>query len=93
MIEPLRANNLRILPPRAVMADAPATDSVVRHAIRSDSTTLSTRARELSLAHEAARQAPDVRPERVAALRRRIEEGTYYVPDALLAEAIMDFRV
>ena len=93
MIEPLRANHLRILPPSAVVADAPATDTVVKHAGRADRTTLSTRARELSLAHEAARQAADVRPERVAALRRRIEEGTYYVPDTLLAEAIMDFRV
>ena len=43
-------------------------------------------------AHEAVRQAPEVRAERVAVLRQRIAAGTYYVPDALLARRILDSR-
>ena len=43
-------------------------------------------------AHEAVRQAPEVRAERIAVLRQRIAAGTYYVPDALLARRILDSR-
>jgi flagellar biosynthesis anti-sigma factor FlgM len=39
-----------------------------------------------------ARQTPDVRAERVAALRRRIAAGTYRVPDAVLAKALRTFQ-
>ena len=41
-------------------------------------------------AHEAVRQAPEVRAERVAILRQRIAAGTYYVPDTLLARRILE---
>ena len=61
-------------------------------AVAQDQASLSTRARELSLAHAAARQAPEVRAERVAALREQIAAGSYHVPDALLADKLMGYK-
>jgi len=46
---------------------------------------------EFSRAVAAVRQAPATRTERIAALRQRVEANTYYVPDILLAEKILDF--
>ena len=46
---------------------------------------------EFTRAVAAVRQVPNTRPERVAALRERIEANTYYIPDILLAEKILDF--
>ncbi|MCC6628068.1 MAG: flagellar biosynthesis anti-sigma factor FlgM [Chloroflexi bacterium] len=48
--------------------------------------------REVRLACEATRAAPDVRAARVAAVRQRIAAGAYRIPDALLAERLLTFR-
>ena len=48
--------------------------------------------RELfDLTLDAVKRAPDIRAERVAALRQRIQAGDYYVPDDLLATKILEF--
>jgi hypothetical protein len=47
---------------------------------------------EFTRAVAAVRQASATRPERIAALRERVEANTYYVPDILLAEKILDFQ-
>jgi anti-sigma28 factor (negative regulator of flagellin synthesis) len=39
----------------------------------------------------AACQAPEIRAERVAALRDRIAAGAYRIPDAMLAQKLLDF--
>lgn len=38
------------------------------------------------------RQTPESRADRVALIRRRIREGSYHVPDHLLAQRIADFQ-
>ena len=74
------------IPPTGPAALAPTTPPE-----GGDRVALAARARELSLAREAARQAPDSRVERVAALRQRIADGTYRVPDNLLAQKLLEF--
>ncbi len=48
---------------------------------RTDENAIGDTARELSQANAVVEAAPDVRPERIAALRAQIENGTY-APDA-----------
>jgi negative regulator of flagellin synthesis FlgM len=91
MIDKISPNNISRFQPTAKPAATPAVNAVAwKPAV--DQASLSTRARELSLAREAARQAPDVRAERVAALRQQIAAGTYHVSDDLLAQKIVDFK-
>jgi anti-sigma28 factor (negative regulator of flagellin synthesis) len=45
----------------------------------------------VDVAVAAARQAPETRAERVAALRDRIAAGAYRIPDAMLAQKLLDF--
>jgi negative regulator of flagellin synthesis FlgM len=90
MIDKIGPNNISRFQPTAKPAAAPAVNAAAgKPAV--DQASLSTRARELSLAREAARQAPDVRADRVAALRQQIAAGTYHVSDDLLAQKILDF--
>jgi negative regulator of flagellin synthesis FlgM len=56
---------------------------------RRDSLSISVEARERQAALKAVQEAPDVRADRVAELRRRIAEGTYYVSAETLARDIL----
>jgi flagellar biosynthesis anti-sigma factor FlgM len=53
---------------------------------------LSSRARELHSALQAVREAPDVRPEVVADVRSRLEQGRYNVDPEATAGGILDLR-
>jgi anti-sigma28 factor (negative regulator of flagellin synthesis) len=48
---------------------------------------------DLPRAQAAIRQTPEVRAERVAALRSRIASGAYYIPDSLLAQKLLAYRI
>jgi negative regulator of flagellin synthesis FlgM len=53
---------------------------------------LSSRSRELHGALAAAQAAPDVRAEKVADVRRRLENGTYVIDPTRIARGILDSR-
>ncbi len=53
---------------------------------------LSSRSRELHSAMAAATAAPDVRADKVAEVRRRLENGTYVVDPTRIARGILDSR-
>jgi flagellar biosynthesis anti-sigma factor FlgM len=53
---------------------------------------LSSRSRELHGAMAAAQGAPDVRGDKVAEVRRRIENGTYVIDPTRIARGILDSR-
>jgi flagellar biosynthesis anti-sigma factor FlgM len=94
MVNNIGASNVRTLRPHPDVPpmNQPAPAAAPPRRLH-DHASLSVEARELSLAREAIRQAPETRPERIAALRQRIEAGTYHVPDALLAHRLLDIRV
>jgi negative regulator of flagellin synthesis FlgM len=53
---------------------------------------LSARSRELAAILAAARSAPDLRAERLAAVRRELEAGTYRVDPVAVARAMLERR-
>ncbi|MDH7478490.1 MAG: flagellar biosynthesis anti-sigma factor FlgM [Syntrophomonadaceae bacterium] len=55
-----------------------------------DELVISNEARVLAVAQQAVREAPEVRADRVAALRAAIEKGAYRVPGERLAEAVLE---
>jgi negative regulator of flagellin synthesis FlgM len=55
-----------------------------------DQVSLSAEARTLAVARKAVESAPDVREEKIAAIRKRIENGTYNVSSEALAKSILD---
>jgi flagellar biosynthesis anti-sigma factor FlgM len=55
----------------------------------SDSVEISDRSRELARARQAVESAPEVRSEKVASIRKRIEDGTYSVSPELLARKML----
>ena len=57
---------------------------------KADSVTLSDDARSLAAAHEAVKQAPDVREAKVADIKKQVDSGTYDVPSKVLARKIVD---
>ena len=57
---------------------------------RADPVGLSERAQELARAQQAVDAAPDVRSDKVAELKKRIEEGAYDVPAELLADKMLE---
>jgi negative regulator of flagellin synthesis FlgM len=57
---------------------------------RTDSVSLSDDARSLSAAREAVQAAPDVREQKIAAIKQRVEDGTYTVPSHVLALKILN---
>jgi negative regulator of flagellin synthesis FlgM len=65
-------------------------ESAARRANRADSVTLSADARSLSAARDAVQSAPDVRAEKVDAIKQRVEDGTYSVPASVLARKLLD---
>jgi len=56
----------------------------------SDSVEISDLSRELSKARQAVDAAPDVRADKVAAIKKRIEDGTYSVSPELLARKLLE---
>jgi negative regulator of flagellin synthesis FlgM len=56
----------------------------------SDTVEISNRSRDLARARQAVDAAPDVRADRVAEIRKRIEDGTYSVSPELLAHKLLD---
>jgi negative regulator of flagellin synthesis FlgM len=54
-----------------------------------DQVEISETAQQLQRAMNAVREAPDVREDKVAAIRQRIADGTYYVPAETLLEKIL----
>lgn len=57
---------------------------------RADQVEISARARVLQQADRAAREAPEVREERVQELREAIQNGTYQVDARAVAERLLD---
>jgi negative regulator of flagellin synthesis FlgM len=56
----------------------------------SDTVEISDRARELARARQAVDEAPEVRGEKVAEIKKRIEDGTYSVSPRLLAQKLLE---
>jgi len=56
----------------------------------SDTVEISDRSRELARARAAVDAAPDVRADKVAAIKKRIEDGTYSVSPQLLAQKLLE---
>jgi len=67
-----------------------AEQSASKSAGRSDSVSLSADARSLAAAREAVQQAPDVRAEKVEAIKQSVADGTYSVPASVLARKLLD---
>ena len=57
---------------------------------RGDTLEISDRARELARARQAVDEAPEVRSEKVADIKKRIEDGTYSVSPKVLARKLLD---
>jgi len=57
---------------------------------KADSVEISEQARELARAQQAVEAAPDVRADKVAELKKQIEEGTYNVPAEALADKLLE---
>jgi negative regulator of flagellin synthesis FlgM len=53
---------------------------------------LSSRGREIQTALSAAKSAPDVRADKVAEVRKRLENGTYVIDPSRIARGILDSR-
>jgi negative regulator of flagellin synthesis FlgM len=55
-----------------------------------DKLEISSHSRELARARHAAETAPDVRSEKVAEIKKRVEDGTYSVSPQLLARKLLE---
>jgi flagellar biosynthesis anti-sigma factor FlgM len=53
---------------------------------------LSSKGREIQTALSAAKSAPDVRADKVAEVRKRLENGTYVIDPTRIARGILDSR-
>jgi negative regulator of flagellin synthesis FlgM len=73
---------------RAADESQPKQDQGVRPA--SDSVEISDLSRELSRARQAVDAAPEVRADKVAGIKKRIEDGTYTVSPELLARKLLE---
>ena len=60
------------------------------HARKADEVTLSDSARSLAAAHEAVRNAPDVREQKVADIKQQVGSGTYHVSAHVLARKMVE---
>lgn len=58
--------------------------------VAADTIEISDHARELARAQQAAEAAAEIRSEKVAQIKQRIEDGTYSVPIELLAQRLID---
>lgn len=57
---------------------------------KADSVSLSDGAKSLAAARDAVQQAPDVREQKVADIKQRVDTGTYEVPSRVLAQKMVD---
>ena len=73
---------------RAAQESAKADTERTRQA--SDSVEISDRSRELARARQAVDDAPEVRADKVADIKKRIEDGTYSVSPQMLARKLME---
>ena len=73
---------------RAANETAKADPERVRPA--SDSVEISDRSRELARARQAVDETPEVRADKVADIKKRIEDGTYSVSPQVLARKLME---
>ena len=73
---------------RAANESAKADPERVRPA--SDSVEISDRSRELARARQAVDETPEVRADKVADIKKRIEDGTYTVSPQMLARKLME---
>lgn len=89
-IQPLDGNGLPHRPDKVEPGRTARRDDAVRGAEAGDRIQLSPEVREIAGLAETARQLPDVREERVEALRRELAAGTYKVEPRQLARAILD---
>ena len=60
------------------------------HAQAADQVTLSDTARQMAAAQETVKAAPDVRQDKVEAIKQQIESGTYQVSARVLARKMVD---
>jgi negative regulator of flagellin synthesis FlgM len=75
---------------RAAQANRGQQADTAPRANRADSVELSSNARRMAAARDAVQNAPDVRQEKVDAIKQRIESGTYEVPARVLARKMLD---
>ena len=78
------------LDPNISAARAKTADKTAKHSARADSVVLSADARSLAAAREAVQQAPDVRAEKVDAIKQSVTDGTYSVAPHVLARKLLD---
>jgi negative regulator of flagellin synthesis FlgM len=60
------------------------------HARKADEVSLSDGARSMAAAHEAVRNAPDVREQKVADIKQQVDSGTYQVSARVLARKMVE---
>ncbi|GIW07805.1 MAG: hypothetical protein KatS3mg060_2610 [Dehalococcoidia bacterium] len=70
-------------------AGTPSSPPETRPAPKRDGVELSATAREVHLARAAVATLPDVRAERIAALKEAVASGTYQVSSAVLAQKLL----
>jgi negative regulator of flagellin synthesis FlgM len=74
---------------RAARAQA-SLDTSTDLSIGADTIEISERARELARAQQSVEESPEVRGEKVAQIKKSVEDGTYSVPVDLLAQKLLD---
>ena len=74
---------------RATRAQA-SLDASAELSIGADTIEISERARELARARQAVEDTSEVRTEKVAQIKKSVEDGTYRVPVELLAQKLID---
>jgi flagellar biosynthesis anti-sigma factor FlgM len=92
MVEKAGLSNMHVVRPHVRRPAATTPAATPMGPTSAASASLSVQAREMSQALEAVRRAPDIRTERIAALKERVLAGTYRVPEALLAQKMLDVR-
>jgi negative regulator of flagellin synthesis FlgM len=74
----------------AATARADKSQHQPRQATAGDSVTLSDSARSLANARGVVQTSPDVRADKVADIKQRVDDGTYAVPSRVLARKMLD---
>jgi flagellar biosynthesis anti-sigma factor FlgM len=83
---PLAVEALNAARATRAQASLPSTDL----SIGADTIEISERARELARAQQSVADTPEVRSEKVAQIKKSVEDGTYSVPVELLAQKLLD---
>ncbi len=91
MIEKIGPKALEIALAKAQQAAEthPVTGGVESGGGKKDAVSLSSQARELSMALQAVQRAPDVRADKVARLRQQVQDGTYEVSLEEMADGLL----